>query len=68
VNILRKFVDVAGVVLDVLAPVDFRFGGFNPRPNLALMRIFLDVVFNQAPYGRSDRASGLSYSPRWTLS
>ena len=42
--------DGVSVVLDVLAPVDFRFGGFDSRPNLVLMRVFLCVFFDEPPY------------------
>jgi len=55
VNILGKSVDVAGVVLNILAPIDFRFGAFNPHPSLVSMRVFLVFFFNEAPYSLSDK-------------
>jgi hypothetical protein len=55
-NIFRKQVDAVTVVLDVLAPVDFRFGGFNPCPNRVRMSVFLCFRFIETHDGRSDKS------------
>ena len=55
-NIFRKFVYGVSVVFDILAPVDFRFGGFHPYASLVPMGIFLFFFFNKAPYGLADES------------